>query len=249
MSYDWNTNPNNYKFELFNCEICGQETKRITNYGDEKRSKRTCGRPSCTNRLALLTTSHTVECVGCKKEFVSLRKHTKYCGEECRVFRYKLTCVICNEEFNSKKSDTKTCSHKCRWALNKQKKITLECKECGVEFERPSFSVADKDNVFCSKECCNIYFVQEHYGTFNRYGENWYFIKKEIRSIYGDECQRCFGHFKQLHVHHCVPFKYFETHEKANVIDNLIPLCEDCHTEVHRLNREWYKQTFGKVKI
>lgn len=36
---------------------------------------------------------------------------------------------------------------------------------------------------------------------------------------------------KELDVHHIVPFRYYESHEKANDVDNLIVLCPEHHKE------------------
>ncbi len=228
------------------CAICGVKmTLKSTNKRDM--AKRTCGR-TCGQKLAM-SNMHDCECIICNKSFSHMIKQTQYCSKECQKLRFENECNVCGKTFRAKERSFKTCSHECRWKLNRSKLIELKCKECGSEFERPSFTVPDKNSVFCSNKCNNIYHVQKNYGTFNRYGENWYFIKKEVLSYYENTCQRCDCKFDEsLHVHHCVPFQYFDNEEEANNFENLIPLCRDCHVEVHSENREWYKQSFGEER-
>jgi len=250
FTYDWEENKYKWQFEEINCVICGENTKRILNGGKKKANKLTCGKQKCTNALSKLNNKdrYQIKCVGCYNTFNSIRKNAKYCSEFCKKYRYTLSCVICNKSFNSAKRDVKTCSHECRWKLNRSKLVTLTCTECGNNFDRPSFTVRDGE-VFCSHQCNNRYYVQLNYGTFNRYGSNWYYIRKNVLNYYNYTCQKCNQQDDNMNVHHCVPYQYFKTPEKANIFENLIPLCETCHTEVHKVNKEWYKNTFGKVKI
>lgn len=250
FTYDWEENKNNWIFEEIDCVICKEKTKRILNAGKKKASKLTCGKQQCTNTLAKMRHSkkHKIKCAGCSNTFFAMKKNAKYCSNLCKKYRYKLSCVICKKTFNSAKSDTQTCSHECRWTLNRSKLITLICTECGVEFSRPTFTSRDGE-VFCSPQCNNKYFVQINYGTFNRYGYEWYHIRKAVLSFYENTCQRCESKHDDLNVHHCVPFRYFKNPKQANVFDNLIPLCKKCHNEVHKENDEWYENTFSKVKI
>lgn len=250
FSYDWKENKYNWKFEEIQCVICKEKTKRILNGGKKKANKLTCGKQQCTNALAKMRDANKfkIKCIGCSTIFFAMRKNAKYCSEHCKKYRYELHCVVCKKSFNSAKSDTQTCSHTCRWELNRSQLNTLTCSECGVEFKRPSFSVRDGE-VFCSTQCNNKYFVQIHYGSFNRYGSNWYYIRKAVLSYYDNTCQKCEIKSDILNVHHCIPFKYFQNPEEANVFDNLIPLCKKCHNKVHKENDEWYEKNFGKVKI
>lgn len=252
-TYDWVENKLGYKYDFIECIICGEKTRRILNSGKAKKNKKTCGKQYCTNRYALINPDkkiYNIKCDSCNSEFQSLRKNAKFCSDICRKKRYKLKCVICSSSFRADRPEIRTCSHECRWELNKRKSIMLTCKECGEEFERPTFTVANPDDVFCSEKCNNIYHVQKNYGTFNRYGEDWYYIKKYILEYYKHTCQRCDSKSDEsLHVHHCIPFQYFNNKEEANNTENLIPLCKKCHTEVHKENKEWYKSTFGEEKI
>lgn len=71
------------------------------------------------------------------------------------------------------------------------------------------------------------------------YGSNWYTKRREALQRDRWRCQHCglkerehreeFG--RNLHVHHLVPIRQFETAEDANFLLNLITLCEDCHEQ------------------
>lgn len=65
----------------------------------------------------------------------------------------------------------------------------------------------------------------------NDYGADWPKIRKIVRQRDGYCCQVC-GVKEGLvehHVHHKVPFKQFESTEKANALGNLVTLCQNCH--------------------
>ncbi len=65
----------------------------------------------------------------------------------------------------------------------------------------------------------------------NDYGPIWPQIRQIVRQRDGYACQVC-GIKENLvehHVHHKVPFKRFDSIEKANVLDNLVTLCQNCH--------------------
>lgn len=232
-------------YDYVECIICG--AKELTKVSTKRgKNKILCVNKKCLKKYNELYPPQFEKVCACGKLFVAKRKNAKYCSEKCMKFRYINICVICGKEFNSNKSGNavKTCSHECRWELNRSKMVTLECIHCDTEFERPSFTVRE-GNVFCSTSCGNSYFAQENYGTFNRYGENWYFIRKEVLEYYEYICQRCnIKYDVHMHVHHCVPFKYFDSYKEANIFNNLIPLCHECHVETHEENKEWYKKHF-----
>jgi hypothetical protein len=227
------------------CIICGDMFPRKESVSRHAK-KKTCGKHECTSRLALKTTTYILDCVGCGNKFSNRRQNAKYCSTECQTYRYKKVCVICETEFPSKKANTQTCSHKCRWELNRSLVVELECLNCGIEFERPSFTVSGENN-FCSQSCNNIFFAVENYGSTNRYGNEWHHIRKEVLMLYNYECQRCgLVDNVSMHVHHVIPRKYYADKSKANNIELLIPLCECCHKTIHKENAEWYDETFGQ---
>jgi len=65
------------------------------------------------------------------------------------------------------------------------------------------------------------------------YGLNWKELSDDCKRKYNYVCQRCHKSFKddkfKLHAHHIIPL----SKGGRNVLSNLIPLCEDCHSKTH----------------
>lgn len=59
-------------------------------------------------------------------------------------------------------------------------------------------------------------------------------IKARIKKRDGDKCVRC-GFPDKLTIHHVIPVSEVGSHgeEKISSDDNLVTLCERCHTNVH----------------
>lgn len=125
------------------------------------------------------------------------------------------------------------CSNECR---NNNKKIKCNCANCGKElYKTPSEIKRSKTgNVFCNKSCAAS-FNNSHYRIGNN-NPNWkggtYTSKTHTRIAYRKyvhECAMC-GTNEEcvLEVHHID-----ENHENNNE-DNLIILCSNCHSRVHR---------------
>jgi len=70
----------------------------------------------------------------------------------------------------------------------------------------------------------------------NDYGSDWKNLTERVRRRDEYECQHCGIHEKDkaLDVHHKIPFKQFDSPEKANRMDNLIMLCPSCHRKAER---------------
>lgn len=60
------------------------------------------------------------------------------------------------------------------------------------------------------------------------YGPKWDEIKSIAQTRDDNRCQDC-GSTKNLHVHHIIPFRTFDSREEANKLDNLLTLCATCH--------------------
>ncbi|MDE8032399.1 HNH endonuclease [Erysipelothrix rhusiopathiae] len=69
---------------------------------------------------------------------------------------------------------------------------------------------------------------------------------------YGYTCQMCklsmdetYGEYGKnfIHVHHRKPISEIGTEYKVNPIDDLIPLCPNCHEIIHRIQRAGYTPT------
>lgn len=60
------------------------------------------------------------------------------------------------------------------------------------------------------------------------YPPDWEDRRLQVRSR-SDYCEECGTFYGQLHIHHSIPISKGGSH----AIDNLVLLCEDCHTKVH----------------
>jgi len=58
--------------------------------------------------------------------------------------------------------------------------------------------------------------------------ESWFVIRNKVMAERGAKCSNC-GNHRDLHIHHVHPVKDGGTPE----IDNLVPLCKDCHDIEH----------------
>lgn len=68
-------------------------------------------------------------------------------------------------------------------------------------------------------------------GDPNDYGPNWTNLREEIRRRDGYQCQVCgLTETNRSHdVHHITPFRFFQSHQEANRMENLVTLCSKCH--------------------
>ena len=62
---------------------------------------------------------------------------------------------------------------------------------------------------------------------------NWLIIKEEVFEKYGRKCVNC-GTTENIDVHHKIPLSEGGT----NSLENLVPLCRNCHEELHRFKFE-----------
>lgn len=58
--------------------------------------------------------------------------------------------------------------------------------------------------------------------------KGWFKTRKKVFEKYGRCCSMC-GSVQNVEVHHIIPIKEGGTNE----LENLIPLCRDCHQEIH----------------
>lgn len=117
----------------------------------------------------------------------------------------------------------------------------VECDTCGEPFVQSGYKLRRNEHHFCSSECyadfrSQYYIGDKHHnwkGGRQYYGENWYAVRREVRSR-DEVCQKCGsdGSDCLLDVHHIDPIRTFEKPEEANTMDNLILLCRSCHRAV-----------------
>lgn len=124
--------------------------------------------------------------------------------------------------------------------------VTAKCLNCEKEFVTKASHKNRRRT--CSKECFGAYLTATGFrsgknngrwkgGHINYYGPSWTKAKREARKR-DKVCQDCGKESKgrALDVHHIIPFRKFgvERHEEANVLSNLVALCNVCH-----LKRDW----------
>ena len=67
-----------------------------------------------------------------------------------------------------------------------------------------------------------------------KYPDNWKELSEQVRARAGYKCQKCgksFLHNKiALHAHHIVPL----SKGGRNCLSNLIAVCEECHSKIHK---------------
>lgn len=75
----------------------------------------------------------------------------------------------------------------------------------------------------------------------NTYSHQWRNISENLR--HNSTCQRC-GTIEQLEVHHIIPYRISESHNK----DNLVVLCKSCHQKTEHNNIK-AKEILGSWKL
>ncbi|TDL30706.1 HNH endonuclease [Jeotgalibacillus sp. S-D1] len=184
--------------------------------------------------------------------------HKKY------ITLVKRDCVICQRPFHlpkSQKDGTTTCCNYCqRLALSwkKMKGHYRLCKMCDKPFwKMPTDKIIGK---YCSKKCHNLamsVFPQENNlgiiqtGRKKYYGADWLNQRRLARKRDNYCCLKCgiseVEYGQELSVHHKTPFVYFEKYEEANILENLMSLCEPCHRKEHTGDSHHYKFTKEKI--
>lgn len=162
-----------------------------------------------------------------------IQKDGNYCSIICKKRRFKNNCVTCNKEYLTDRKGTKYCNEECMKLGQKKKIVKCICECCKEEFERPSFTVASNKRVFCSKRCGQRQFSRDNpnrYGSrWSRIRER----KVKADDYTCNRCNKQTFESYGLNVHHIVPIEEFSTIEEANIESNLETLCYECHMEHH----------------
>jgi hypothetical protein len=154
-----------------------------------------------------------------------------------RLFNY-YTCDYCGIEYKKQARQSvgakyeHFCSTNCGTSLDINNKYTeLECAHCNTVFKRlkSKLSTSKHSVYFCSRECKDIgqsyieNIMPDHYGT----GSSNY--RQKAFATFKHECAACsFNNEYALEVHH------IDKNRDNNKINNLIILCANCHTLVHK---------------
>lgn len=150
----------------------------------------------------------------------------------------KLTCPVCNKEFKQNRTFQTYCSRECmlsaQYKKHSEKRSELRkemfdasdkkrtCPVCSTEFE---LTKNNPQKIYCCKKCkakANRILALDK----ARFGGN----KKAVLERDGYKCVLCSGD-NRLAVHH--KDMSGTTDNPNNDIDNLIALCNSCHTMLH----------------
>lgn len=214
----------------------------------------TCGRTDFKNELGMKrhhSYAHgeslfykETTCAGCggttevrADHYEEFENH--YCGDDCMKDRVSVECHGCGAGLERTRkryenSERFYCSNKCE-----RKRVTLECDTCGGEFDRRPCEVGST-HVYCSTPCR----LQGNYqlsgednplykGGWVDYGSDWKRQRDKARERDGYTCQGCGVPEselpKQLSVHHIIPRRKFNDTDRADQLENLVSLCNQCH--------------------
>lgn len=155
-----------------------------------------------------------------------------------------IKCDYCGKEFDKpaqqvnqshKRGHRMYCSTKCRYKAGKIKCI---CARCGKEIWKIPAEVkrSKYGNVFCSRSCACSY-NNSHFRK-RENNPNWvnghHYGSAYIRTAYiayAHKCAVC-----GLDEECCLQVHHIDGNKHNDEIDNLIILCANCHSRVHRGN-------------
>lgn len=178
-----------------------------------------------------------------------------------------LQCDYCNKEFQRKPSHISKNNFCCRGCKDEWKSDNVEgedtnlwnggkevvfCDWCDLEFKRRPSHV--RENNFCSRECFGSWQSENWVGIDNPawsggrgvyfslltvgLSESWESLSESIRKRFDRRCQVCGieeEHLdRKLDVHHMVPICFGGT----SFEENLIPLCQTCHSKAEDYVRD-----------
>lgn len=225
------------KILSFPCKVCGNsfetpDTKR-------GRERATCSK-SCASKTAYKNQKTKAPCNVCgeladtSKSVVNSGLPVYHTG--CYKLRYTKECRVCAESFMTDRDTTSYCSPECERAGVSLQTVELTCTSCGKLFVRPSFTVANKQRVYCTKRCAQRQFSKENP---TRYGGTWTTWLRRIRARDNNTCLLC-GANENLQVHHFKKMRTFSEPNKAHFYENLGLFCVTCHdivedSDIHSL--------------
>ena len=193
----------------------------------------------------------TKVCEICSKEFQVKpyrEKTARFCSKKCggswhaktRLAHIKKPWAAKNLDGHRHKSPTKFTSERVRGSDNPSwvEAHVFSCERCGREFKVKPWLVRQNGKPrFCGRDCF------ENSGAFtgsnsSSYvggpktyrGRNWLVMRKKAIDRDNATCQNC-GSVEgdSISVHHIIPDREFDDYISANVLTNLVSLCQRCH--------------------
>lgn len=187
-------------------------------------------------------------CPICKKEF-SRRKsqETTYCSPKCAgIARRKVnTCNNCGKVLsNFWAKYCPECLKQIRHNLT-YNRVLVKCAYCGRELLVIPSRVKHSQSCYCNYECMakdyENRFSGENSPTWKggkkHYKGHWLKQRDLARQRDNYTCQLCGvteeEWHKEMDVHHIRNYRKYEDKEEANKLENLVCLCNKCHSFVH----------------
>jgi len=182
---------------------------------------------------------------------------SRHCYNQSRTDIQTFTCEQCGVTFRhpsytvrsrekSEGNPPRFCSHQC--SLQSRRVVTdaRACEVCNVSFLPRAAQVRRGAGRYCSNACRytahSAHMTAMHNGFApprgTEYGPNWYRQARLARERDNHACQHCGFHRegRRLPVHHVRHHDEFHGDwEAANVLSNLITLCERCHRAEERV--------------
>lgn len=158
------------------------------------------------------------------------------------IYMPTVKCKQCSSGFYVKPSHQKLgygiyCSTKCRGEGSRTGQ-TVNCSMCNkAVWKTPrDFHRSKSEKLFCSKSCQtkwrNEFFSGENHANWQ--GGEYIYKDVLIRSGQATICKKCGNADERvLEVHH------IDKDRKNSKLENLVWLCGNCHTLVHRYNESW----------
>lgn len=116
-------------------------------------------------------------------------------------------------------------------------RLVVECDHCHSEISRPRSKVEKNEYNFCDR-ACQASWASNRTGQDNPlykggpiyYGKGWKEARTKRLESDDRECRVC-SSGECLEVHHIKPVRSFEEPERAHYQENLITLCQTCHSK------------------
>ena len=174
---------NNCKKFMKKCTKCGS-TKLMIDFDKDSKMKDK-RRNQCKRCRINAKTKFKHICKQCGKEYLSTKKESSFCSNECRYLwqtegfkgennphfsANKCKCDICGKEFLRNKSQYNAhehhyCSKECankgfsKYHTGKDNirytRLTLKCEMCGKEYTTNPFEYKKGEHHYCSRKCHN----------------------------------------------------------------------------------------------